>query len=326
MRLPLKKKPGDPVLATDWNLLLDALAARSPKPGSGLELISSSGGFAYSMPPGLGVPRQSLPPFAAIGIHKAGLGWEVIIKEGWVIERKPKAYGNEPAVKFWMPESGGVKLDNIPRPRIPMAFGDFLYCKFETDVQGEVSGTPEMIVSSADENGVHYKPEDPEESGVDGVYYVKILKLESDGGTPKLKVYQQSDIEHWGQLWTGENLGGGSRVYKKHEDYENIFKFRTIIGDDPEEKTLYDLLGDGSDLFEFIELDLITEVLEVGDEIKVRGKVKVPVPAGSRDYFYWVNESGSNEITVVRRLVESPGFTHDSCDCPSETTAPPPPE
>jgi hypothetical protein len=172
-----------------------------------------------------------------------------------------------------------------------------------------------MIVSSSDEYGVHYKPEDPEESGVEGVYYVKILKLESDGGTPRVKVYQQSDIEHWGQLWTGRNLGSGSRVYKKHEDLENVFKFRTIIGDEPEEKTLSELLGDGADLFEFIEVDLITEVLEAGDEIKVRGKVKVPVPAGGRQYFTWTNQSVTNELNTVRRLVESPGFNHDSCDC-----------
>ena len=325
MRLPLKKKPGDPVLAKDWNLLLDALAARSPKPGSGLELISSSGGFAYSLPPSLEVPRQALPPFSVIGIHKAGTNWEVLIKEGWVIERKPRANGEDPAVLFHMPEYNEEALNNIPRPRISMSFGDYLYCKFPTDVQGEVSDTPEIIVSSDDEEGVHYRPEDPEESGVDGDYYVKLFKLENDGGFPRIKVYQQSDIEHWGQLWTGENLGSGARVYKKHEDYENVFKFRTIIGDEPVEKSLSELLGDGSDLFEFIELDLITKVLEVGDEIKVKGTVKVPVPAGGREYFTWTNQSVTNELNTVRRLVESPSFDHDSCDCESETSAPPPP-
>ena len=51
MRLPNKKKPGDPVLATDWNMLLDAIAARTPRHGPGLRLIASSGGFAYSMTP-----------------------------------------------------------------------------------------------------------------------------------------------------------------------------------------------------------------------------------------------------------------------------------
>ena len=132
-RLPQKKKRGDPILAEDWNTLLDAIAARTPRPGTGLELIASSGGFAYSQPSNLIIPRQSLPPFAVIGIEKPAEGegdtYQVIIKEGWVIERKPKTE-DHPAVKFHMPKSGsgedGVKLDMIPRPKIEMKIGDTL--------------------------------------------------------------------------------------------------------------------------------------------------------------------------------------------------------
>jgi hypothetical protein len=47
MRLPPKKKPGNPVLASDWNTILDAIAARTPRPSSGLELAFTSSGFAY---------------------------------------------------------------------------------------------------------------------------------------------------------------------------------------------------------------------------------------------------------------------------------------
>ena len=229
--MPQKKKPGDPVLAEDWNTLLDAITARTPKPGTGLELIASSGGFAYSSPTGLLVERQSLPPFAVIGIEKDGGNYEVIIKEGWVIERKPKAESDAPAVLFHMPKVGDDKLNMIPRPKIGMSIGDTLWCKFNTDMQGELTEDPEMIVSGEDENGTHYQPEDPEESGVEGIYYVKILKLENDEGSPRVMVYQQSDIEHWAVLWTGENLGAGARVYKKHVDLENVFKFRTVRGD-----------------------------------------------------------------------------------------------
>ena len=237
-RLPQKKKRGDPILAEDWNTLLDAIAARTPRPGTGLELIASSGGFAYSQPSNLIIPRQSLPPFAVIGIEKPAEGegdtYQVIIKEGWVIERKPKTEDHL-AVKFHMPKSGsgedGVKLDMIPRPKIEMKIGDTLWCKFQTDMMGEITEEPEVVVTSEDEDGVHYAPVDPEGSGIDGEYFVKLLKLEDDEGTPKVKVYQQSDIEHWAQLWTGENLGAGAGVYKEHREAENIFKFRTVRGD-----------------------------------------------------------------------------------------------
>lgn len=47
MRLPSKKRPGNPILAKDWNLLIEALEARTPRPSAGLELISTTGGFTY---------------------------------------------------------------------------------------------------------------------------------------------------------------------------------------------------------------------------------------------------------------------------------------
>lgn len=319
-RLPQKKRPGDPVLAEDWNTLLDAIAARTPRPGAGLELIASSGGFAYSQPGNSLIPRQSLPPFAVIGIEKAASSYEVIIKEGWVIERKPKSE-DKPAVKFHMPKAGETTLDTIPRPKIAMSIGDTLWCKYQTDIMGEISEEPEVIVAAEDQDGTHYYPEDPEGSGQEGTYYVKLFKLEDDGGTPRVKVYQQSDIEHWGQLWTGENVGGGSRVYKVHKETENIYKFRTIIGNEVEDPDLSTLLGDGSDLFELIELEILTEVIEEADEIRVKGKVKVPVPAGGREYYTWTNQSVTDQLTTVRRLVEGQAFNHDSCDCPDNETS-----
>ena len=47
MKLPPKKRPGNPVLASDWNQLVDAVAARTPRRGNSLELVHSSGGFYY---------------------------------------------------------------------------------------------------------------------------------------------------------------------------------------------------------------------------------------------------------------------------------------
>jgi hypothetical protein len=229
-RLPPKKKRGDPVLAEDWNALLDAIASRTPRPGTGLELIASSGGFAYSKPgPGI-APAQNLPPFAVIGIEKKDGAFRVTIKEGWVIERKPK-YGDTPAVKFHIPKVGEETLDTIPRPQIDMSIGDTLWCKIVTDEMGEISEEPEILAAAGDQDGNHYYPVDPEGSGSDGEYFVKLFKLENDAGTPNVKVYQQSDIEHWAQLWTGENTGAGGKVFKDHKEDANIYRFRTIRGD-----------------------------------------------------------------------------------------------
>ena len=227
MRLPQRKKPGDPILAADWNLLLEAIAARTPRSGTGLELIASSGGFAYSRPSPTSTPHVGLPPFSVIGIEKKEGQYLVTIKEGWVIERKPKSE-SKPTVKFHIPKAGDKTLDTIPRPQIGMAIGDTLWCRFTTDAMGEISEEPEILSSAEDQEGSHYYPEDPEGSGSDGSYFVKLFKLIDDGGSPAVTVYQQSDIEHWAQLWKGENLGSGSRVFKEHNEEENVYKFRRI--------------------------------------------------------------------------------------------------
>lgn len=227
MRLPQKKKPGDPVLASDWNLLLDAIAARTPRPGSGLELIASSGGFAYSKPAAVSAPHAGLPPFGVIGIEKKDSGFLVTVKEGWVIERQPKSEAS-PAVKFHAPKAGDKGLDSIPRPQISMSMGDTLWCKFATDPMGAITESPEVFAASDDQEGKHYYTEDPEGSGGNGQYFVKLFKLEDDGGNPSVRAFQQSDIEHWAQVWRGENKGDGARVFKRHAEDENIYHFRTL--------------------------------------------------------------------------------------------------
>lgn len=47
MRLPPKKRPGNPILAKDWNTLIDALEARTPRQSAGMELVFTPGGFVY---------------------------------------------------------------------------------------------------------------------------------------------------------------------------------------------------------------------------------------------------------------------------------------
>jgi hypothetical protein len=51
MRLPSKKRPGNPILAKDWNLLIDALEARTPRPGPGTEIVATTAGFTFRVKP-----------------------------------------------------------------------------------------------------------------------------------------------------------------------------------------------------------------------------------------------------------------------------------
>ena len=89
-------------------------------------------------------------------------------------------------------------------------------------------------------------------------------KLElDDDGFPKVIVYQQSDIEHYAQLWTGENVGGGAGIYKKHDEDENIYKFRSVDG-----RGSY--TGDSPNTGTTAQIKVVTD----GDVVRVLGNGK----------------------------------------------------
>ena len=231
MNLPPKKKTGDPILASDWNLLVDALAQRTPCTGTGLVLsAASNGGFNYSLPTPLGQLPKGQPPFSVIVIEKSESSYYLVtMQQGWVIERNPPV-ASHPAVILWMPQYGGTTLDHIPRPQLHVGVNEIAWCRYKCGPTGQINYTPEIVVAAADQPGTHYYPADPEGSGGDGDYYVKLFKLVMDGDYPAIHVYQQSDIEHYAVLWTGENVGYGQEIYKEHEESVNIYKFRRLDG------------------------------------------------------------------------------------------------
>jgi len=62
MNLPPKKRPGNAILASDWNTLVDALAARTPRPSAGMEIVFTSGGFIYRVRPSASASSPPSPP------------------------------------------------------------------------------------------------------------------------------------------------------------------------------------------------------------------------------------------------------------------------
>jgi hypothetical protein len=68
MRLPPKKRTGYPILASDWNMLIDAMEARTPRPGPGTEIVFSSGGFSFRVRAASAPGGPSKPvPLAILG-------------------------------------------------------------------------------------------------------------------------------------------------------------------------------------------------------------------------------------------------------------------
>jgi len=229
MNLPPKKNRGDPILARDWNLLIDAVAARTPRTGSGLHLSQTAAGFAYQFPAWPQAQRATPPPFGLVSIA-AGQDPEVFgvhIQEGWVIERKPVPGEDGQVVVLHMPKYGSSPLDSVPRPLLPMADGDTAWCTYATDKRGIITGEPEIIVAAADQPQAHYAPSAPY-GGRAGTYAVKLLRLALENGRPAVTAYQRSDIEHTAPLWTGENTAGGVGVLEEYDAATATYRFRSI--------------------------------------------------------------------------------------------------
>lgn len=114
MRLPSKKRPGNPILAADWNLLIDALQARTPRPSHGMEIVSSSGGFSYRMRHAAGGDLSSPgQPFAEIITWKEGETKKTGIRGGAV-------YAGD---KVWNVEHRELNLDASGSYRVWLEVG-----------------------------------------------------------------------------------------------------------------------------------------------------------------------------------------------------------
>ena len=111
MRLPPKKRSGNPILASDWNLLIDALIARTPRPGPGTEIVSSSGGFSFRVRTvGGGSAAAPGEPFAEIvtwkeaEIKKTGIRGGAVYAgdKVWNVENKPLDLAATGSFRVWL--------------------------------------------------------------------------------------------------------------------------------------------------------------------------------------------------------------------------------
>jgi hypothetical protein len=112
MRLPSKKRPGNPILAKDWNLLIHALEARTPRPSAGLELVATTGGFTYRARKTAGGSSATIPgdPFAEIITWKDGETKKTGIRGGavyagdkvWNVDHKALNLEAAGTFKVWL--------------------------------------------------------------------------------------------------------------------------------------------------------------------------------------------------------------------------------
>ncbi|MEM9235471.1 MAG: hypothetical protein AAGB14_01740 [Verrucomicrobiota bacterium] len=276
------------------------------------------GGFdgpeTISLPGGSGGGGNNGPfaPISATEDPPESGTFNVVINEGWVIDRLPES-GVE-AVALIMPvkkDGGGdIALNASTRPEFSMSSGDFLYCVYNTDAKGKVTAETDeevrIVVSSTDKGGTHYQPEDPlDADGTKGEYWVKLLKLEVVSGSPEIIPYCQSDIEHYHELPTLKNTVAARRIYKGRNTTTGEYEFRSLAQGEESTSTPGEFRDE-------IQID------ESGDVLRVRGndkfhKVEIldgdaSVPADSKETLLNFRDGlladGEAALTLYKREVK----------------------
>ena len=176
MRLPPKKRPGNPVLASDWNTLIDAVEARTPRPGSGMELVSTSGGFTFRVRLSGAAGGSSIQgdPFAEIITYKDGETTKTGIRGGVV-------YAGD---KVWNVDHRALNLEAAGTFKVSLEVGVTANVEDAVLLPGlKTSAAPEWKQVTGDGNYANQTiPEAPSGSGK-AVVAIGILKIEDGTAT-----------------------------------------------------------------------------------------------------------------------------------------------
>lgn len=247
------------------------------------------------------------PQYAPQGVRKiSGEGsvtWGVKPNHGVIVEMVTRGGEGQDGTLEHIPliEPAATAEDPTPTKaplngtqEIVIADGDFVWVEYFTtdmgDVKSEEPGEgadderPKIGYGSEVPESTHYQPPNPDESeGTEGHYYVKLFQISEDAGTggATIQVFCNSDVFHYHELWTGENLGGGGRPFKKRDAVDDKSLFRSTRGNWGITETETD---------EEIELDWWVENVGTGVPLVI-----IPDPL----------EDGPGEVRTLRGLSSS---------------------
>lgn len=288
-----------------WKQLGDYLKGNELNAGKGIKIENStSSGSIISAKQPREKKQSQAPPFSVLSLRKtSSTQYSVELQEGWVIERKTKYDSAVDAVSFHEVNLGGAAMSTRPRNEVTLEHNQYAYVEFETDNEGFVNTTPTITVASTVPNSTHHQPPSGVAAGAYGSYKVKLFKLTVDNGSPKIVVYQQSDIEHT-RLPTFRNVGGERYIHKDWDGPADRYDFRTLKQHEPSGRTY------GKVIVDFVN----NEDDDQNDAIKFSAIAEKTSPSQIK-----VNDDGAGIVTVRGNGVNG-SIRFEQCDGTEITT------
>jgi hypothetical protein len=247
--------------------------------GDGVPSAAGDTIVGYDLPetifePGEGDSGHS--PFSLRDLRVDGASYTVQVWPGWIREIVTSGAEGSDGSILHPPKKDGAELSATPPPEFTMAFEDFLYVTYATDKAGNVKADPlpGFLVSAAEEKSIHYQPVDGDGAGgSDGDYKIRIGRISGTEEEPVWLPFQNSDIEHYHDLFTGKNIGEGAGSYKGRNAADDVYEWRSTKGNFG---LLFEVAGDG------IQADFLAENIGGGNEsLKVE---EGDLPAGAAQF------------------------------------------
>lgn len=163
-------------------------------------------------------------PFYPVTITGEG-PFEVTINPGAIGFWNPKS--DSDTLTFQEPTLNGQDLAADPAPILNVASGEWVVVKVEVDGRNQSKSTPTIEIGEQD--GTHYVPQAGDTNAADGVYYIKLFKIDKVGDEIILDHRVWTDPIICPYLWTGTNEGFGvGRVLKDFKTDDARYRFRTL--------------------------------------------------------------------------------------------------
>ncbi len=220
-------------------------------------------------------------------------GFTIKAQPGFVEEVVPQS-GVDCVIHHATLYGGNPHTDDV---EIDIPSGSTLVCVVDQDLTGAVGPhSPRLEVHAAVPESSHWYPTDPEGSGAAGTMYFKLYKVEKVDGVARITSYHWGPVVVRNDLWTGENLGTGTGIFKEHAETEGaVYYFRSVEG-------RYGINDSTSVDGDTIVLDFDAE--NVGSPTSGGGEVYKEAGGGNTDVpaeFRRLSEgpSGRQEVTVT---------------------------
>lgn len=230
LKLPATVRPGQPVKASDYNLLLAALATLSAdvraaeiRPGPDIAAARNAGGTTLSLKKRRGPGADTLPPLwpvlAAKSVGEATVLYCTVTR-GLVHDH---ATIGAPGAQTLLPVEISNLLTNGEPTEFSLTVGDRIYVVHQQTDKGAVKTAtgvkPAIVVTDDDLISIHYDPPVGDEtSGTEGYTAVLLAELIEEDGTPVLLYHKAGDnIDHWRELPVFKKAAGDYDSFKEYD-------------------------------------------------------------------------------------------------------------